>query len=227
MEITVAGRGRSSLPPERATVRMTVGFEAPDPQTALARTTDLVRQLTDYLAGFAAMDPAPTTWSAVEPIRTRSWRPWSDKGNLPPMRYGAISQVQVKFRDTAALAHFLDGWGGVEGVTVGNVNWTLTDATRVAQESAVLREAVERARERAQIIATAAGAGEVRLVEVADPGLLGGQRVAQAGGAPQSVASRAAMGGGAPGAGTPAGPIELSPEDVELHAVVHARFTAD
>ncbi len=222
------GRGKASLPPERATVRLSVGFEAADPQTALGRTTELVHHLTTYLAQLAAMDPAPTTWSSVLPIRTRSWRPWSDKGNLTPMRYAAASDVRVKFRDTAALAHFLDGWGGLEGVTAHGVEWALTEQTRTAQEAAVLRQAVDRARERAQTMATAAGAGEVRLVEIADPGLLGGQRSSEGGPGSYAASVRGAapMSAGGP-PGTAAGPIELSPEDVELQAVVHARFTAD
>jgi len=219
MEITVAGTGTASLKPERATVHLSAGFEGPDPQTSLARTTDLVRRLADQIIRFEATRPSPTTWSAVLPIRTRSWRPYSDKGNLTPLVYAAVAQVQVKFRDFGALARFVDDWGGEEGVTLQSVQWALTEATRQEQERRVLAQAVSQARDRARVVAAAADAGDVRFLEVADPGLLGGERP----GAPQPLAmsarpaAAAAMGGG--------GPVELAPEDIEVSAVVHARFT--
>jgi uncharacterized protein YggE len=222
MEITVAGTGSASLRPERATIHLTAGFEGPEPQGPMAATTDLVRRLSAELARLKGADPSPTTWSAVLPIRTRSWRPFSDKGTVPPPVHAASAQVQVKFRDVGALARFVDAWGGVDGVTIVGVRWTLTEATRQDEERRVLARAVEQARERARVIAAAAGAGDVRVVEVADPGLLGGDRHGTS--APSAVAGRPA----AEAARAALAPVDLAPEDVELSAVVHARFvTAD
>ncbi len=218
MEITVAGTGSASLRPERATIHLMAGFEGPEPQAPLVRTTGLVERFSAEVARLKAAVPSPTTWSAVLPIRTRSWRPYSDKGNLTPLVYAAAAQLQVKFRDVSALTRFVEEWAGLEGVTVVRVDWTLTEGTRQEQERRVLARAVEQARDRARVIATAAGAGEVRIVEVADPGLLGGDRSGTL--APSAVAGRAA----ASAASTAGGAVELSPEDVELSAVVHARF---
>ncbi len=63
------------------------------------------------------------------------------------------------------------------------------------------------------------GAGPVELVEVADPGLLGGDR--RESGRPEAygVAARAAKPAAAQGEG-----IEVVPEDIVLMAQVHARF---
>jgi uncharacterized protein YggE len=214
MEITVAGTGTASLRPERATVHLTAGFEGPEPQSAKERTAELVQRLAADVARLRAADPSPTTWSAVLPVRTFSWRPFSDKGNLTPLVHRALAEVRVKFRDVGALARFVDAWAGVDGITIAGVRWTLTEATRQAQERRVLTQAVEQARARALVIAAAAGAGDVRIVEVADPGLLAGDRRGTA--PPSAVAARSGA--------ADAGAVDLAPEDIEISAVVHARF---
>lgn len=219
MDITVTGRASMALAPERATVKMTLASEARDAESALARTTELVGHLTTHLERLAAVRPSPITWSEIEPILTRSWRPWSVKGNLTAMRYTATCEAQVKFSDPAALGHFVDGWVDVDGVTVHSVVWTLTDPTRTEQEAAVLRCAVGSARDRAQAISDAAGSGELQLVEIADPGLLGGVGISHTP-TPYAAATTAAP---AP-PGTLAGPIQITPEDIELFAEVQARF---
>lgn len=218
VDITVAGRGTASLRPERATLLLTAGFEGPEPQAPLRRTTDLVSRLAADLDRLKVADPSPTTWSAVLPIRTRTWRPYSDKGTLTPLVHSAVARVHVKFRDIGALARFVETWGAVDGVTLVGVTWTLTEPTRATQERRVLAAAVEHARGRAQVIATAAGAGEVHVVEVADPGLLEGDRPGAP--SPAAVAARPAA-----SAAAGAGPVDITPEDVEITAVVHARFT--
>ncbi len=220
MDITVTGTGRADLPPERATLTLTAGFEAGDKRQVLERTTTLVQALTAELGRLRELEPAPTTWSAVLPIGTRSWRPWSDQGAVLPMRHAASATIQVKFADFRALAAFADTWGGVEGVTLGGVEWTLTQALQQRTEREVLAEAVEHARERAQTLATAGGGGTVRCLEIADPGLLSQRAAAEM--APMAMyAGRSAkdMGGGEG--------IEIAPQDVVVEAVVHARFVAE
>lgn len=218
MEITVVGTGRAARPPERATLHLVAGFEGADKAAVLAQTTRLVQQLTDEIGRLRADSTHPTTWSAVLPIGTRSWRPWSNDGAVLPMRYGASAQIRIKFRDFRALSAFVDAWGGVEGVTVHGVQWALTEAVRIELERAVRTSAVADARERAQSFATAAGGGAVRCVQLADPGMLVEGRVEMA---PAAMMARGAA------AKDQSGGIELSPEDIEVEAVVHARFVAD
>ena len=127
----------------------------------------------------------------------------------------------VKFRDFPTLAGFADHWGGRPGVTLGHIEWTLTEARQKETERSVLAQAVEVAREQAQVLATAAGAGEVRCLEVSDPGMLGHRTE----GEPMMLAaSRSAYAKDAGGGGEG---IEIAPEDVDVEATVHARFTAD
>jgi len=220
MEITVSGTGRSSLRPERATMHLTAGFESGDKAEAMSEATRVVNELSADLRRLKELDPSPTTWSAVLPIGTRSWRPWSDQGAILPMRHAASARLMVKFRDFPTLAGFADHWGGRPGVTLGHIEWTLTETRQKETERSVLAQAVEVARERAQVLATAAGAGEVRCLEVSDPGMLGHRTE----GEPMMLAaSRSAY---AKDAGGGEG-IEIAPEDVDIEATVHARFTAD
>ena len=221
MEITVSGTGRSSLRPERATLHLTAGFESGDKAEAMSEATRVVNELSADLRRLKELDPSPTTWSAVLPIGTRSWRPWTDSGNLVPMRHSAHARIMVKFRDFPTLAGFADHWGGRPGVTLGHIEWTLTETRQKETERSVLAQAVEVARERAQVLATAAGAGEVRCLEVSDPGMLGHRTE----GEPMMLAaSRSAYAKDAGGGGEG---IEIAPEDVDVEATVHARFTAD
>ena len=221
MEITVSGTGRSSLRPERATLHLTAGFESGDKAEAMSEATRVVNELSADLRRLKELDPSPTTWSAVLPIGTRSWRPWSDQGAILPMRHAASARIMVKFRDFPTLAGFADHWGGRPGITLGHIEWTLTEARQKETERSVLAQAVEVARERAQVLATAAGAGEVRCLEVSDPGMLGHRTE----GEPMMLAaSRSAYAKDAGGGGEG---IEIAPEDVDIEATVHARFTAD
>ena len=225
MEITVTGTGRASQPPERATIHLTVGFEGSGKDEVLTRTTQLVQELSAEIERLRHHESQPTTGSAVLPIGTRSWRPWSDKGAVLPLRYAASSRIQVKFRDFRALSGFADAWGRREGITLGGVDWTLTEQVQQDIERRVRVSAVEDARDRAQVYATAAGGGVVRCVQVADPGLLPGQGQAadlMVGAAPMAMRAGAAKYGASGDEG-----IEISPEDVDIEAVVHARFITD
>lgn len=221
MEITVVGTGRAALRPERATIHLTAGFEGGDKAQVLRRATELVQALTAELARLRDHESRPTTWSAVLPMGTRSWRPWSDQGTVLPMRYAASSNLRIKFRDFEALAGFADAWGAVDGVTLGHVEWALTEARQRETDERVRSEAVADARARAQVYATAAGGGVVRCVQVADPGLL---VEGHAEAAPMAMMAR---GYAAKDVGGGQGGIEIAPEDVVTEALVHARFVAD
>ena len=113
MDITVVGTGLASLAPERATLTLSAAHEGADKAQVLARTSELVQALTTEIARLRDHESKPTTWSAVLPIGTRSWRPWSEKGEVLPLRHAASSTIRIKFRDFRALSGFADAWGGV------------------------------------------------------------------------------------------------------------------
>lgn len=218
MLITVGGRARRSLPPERATLHLRLGFETDDMSQSVDLATRLVNAVSRAIDALKQQEPSPTTWSAVLPISTRSFRPYSQQGTVLPLRHSAWAEVRIKFADFAALAQFCHKWGRTDGVTLSDVEWTLTLAQEAAQKRLVLEAAVRDARERAQVMANAAGAGELRFVHLADPGLLGVPT-------PLSepiLAARAML----RTADSAEGGIDLSPEDIDLEASVHAKFEA-
>jgi len=220
MDLTVVGTARASLPPERGTLHLTLGHEGDDKAQVLQATTALVQSFSAYVEELRSAQPSPTTWSAILPVRTRSWRPWSDHGEVLPPRHGASADVRLTYHDFAALAGTVDAWGGLDGVTVHHVEWALTEATQATQEAEVLRRAVADAHSRAQAMATAAGQGEVRWVELADPGLLGGGTRLTG----LETFHHTSLRRGEEDTGEGA---DVSPEDIEWQVQVHARFSTD
>ncbi|GAB77992.1 hypothetical protein SAMN05421595_0506 [Austwickia chelonae] len=221
MDITVVGHKRTSLPPERATLHLTVSFESGDRTESLNRATASVHEVSACIRDLEGSGVSPVTWHAVLPITTRSWRPYSDARALLPMRYAATAVVKVKFRDFQVLTRFAHQVGTIAGVTLHDVEWSLTEINRRQVTGWVLGQAVEEARERALVVARAAGADDVEAVEIADQGLLSGVN---------STAGEAFQGGELRDAAlalTTGGEngIDIMPEDVSVEATVHARFT--
>lgn len=216
MLITVAGRARRSLPPERATLRLRLGFETDEMAQSLDLTTRLVHKVSQAIEEMKLQQPSPTTWSAVLPVSTRSHRPYSQQGKVLPLRHSAWADVLIKFSDFGSLARFCDQWGRAEGVTIARVEWTLTLAREDEEKRLVLEAAVRDAQQRAQIMASAAGAGTVRFVQLADPGLLGVPTPLS-----EPVLAARSM---ARDAGGSTDAIDLTPEDINLETGVHARF---
>lgn len=217
MDISVIGSSRHAMKPERGTLHLSVGCESDKQDVALRECTTAVNALRVAIDQLAASNPSPITWFAVLPIRTRAWHPWNQNGKTLPMRFAASAQIKVKFLDFAALAQFANAHGSARHVKLEGVEWALTEITKARLEQQVLTEAVQNAVSRATQIAHAAGVNQVTALEIADPGLLSGVH-------------------GTPGeAWTPVehklrgSDVEipdLAPEDVEIAAEVHARFTA-
>lgn len=214
MIITVAGENEVRLSPERGTVRMSVTFEGDDRAEVADRTRSLGNEVLAHLKRREAADRSAVARVVVDAIRTSSWHPYNDKGEPLPLRHRALIPVEVEFSDFVALTDFAQHWGEREGVTIDGVEWALTDATRRAHTDAVLTAAVEDARSRAQVMAQAAGAGDVEFVDLADPGMLG---------LPERPIPAAAM---MRSAKMDAGGVELAPADIVIRAEVHARFQA-
>ncbi|MBW3085605.1 hypothetical protein KEM60_01807 [Austwickia sp. TVS 96-490-7B] len=223
MEITVVGYKRASVPAERATVHLMAGFESGDKSEAMTRATSLVGKLTAHIQVLEGAGSSPITWYAVLPMETRSWRPHSDSGAILPLRHQVSAEVKVKFRDFAALAHFVQQVGGTAGVTLHHVEWTLTEVTQERLRQQLLAQAVAEATSRAVTLATAAGAAEVVPLEIADPGLLSG-----VGGAMTTLSVGGTSWRGAHlSDSSPSGEgVRVLPEDIVLEAEVHARFGA-
>lgn len=217
VEITVSGRAERRVPPELAVVTLRVGFEAERPEPAVRQTTELANALGSALRALRDAAPSPVRETALLPLSTSSWRPWSNDGRQLPLRHRAESRARLTFTDFAALPAFMDRWGREPGIQVDGVEWRLTRGTEDRVTAEVLAEAVRDARARAEALAAAAGEGRVSFVALSDSPLTPAEP-------PQPRFARAAMMDSAGGGGEG---IDLTPEDIEIAAVVHARFTTD
>ena len=103
------------------------------------------------------------------------------------------------------------------GASIAGIDWALTAARREQLIGQVRRAAVQDAVAKAQAYADAVGAGTVRVVAIADAGMLGeGLHPTQA---PSAKFARAV-------AADSGGPVEFTPEDIATAAEVDVRCLA-
>jgi uncharacterized protein YggE len=218
--ITVQGRFSAYYPAERATVEVAVHHEAAKRQTAFDVTTkaaELVRGTIEALH-----DPAggPITWWSSDSVQVWNEKPWNNEGRqLPPVFHARVT-FTAKFSDFTALARWIESVSSVDSVTVSSIAWALTDARTTGVTAEVRSRAVKDAVAKASVYAQSIGLGSVTAVAIADPGMLGDQ--VHGNGPVEAGFLRAAKVSG--GASEPA--LSLKPEDIEVSAVVDARFIA-
>lgn len=219
-EITVRGSYSAFQPPERATARVTLGFEGPEMQPVYDRVT---RDLESVKASIVEIhDPAngPVTWWSTQHVRTWANRPWNQDGRQLPLVHHASVGVQVKFRDFAVLTRWVGGHvERTQGFSLDGVEWALTEQLRHQLARDVRARAVQDAAERAQEYADALELGPVRPVALADAGML------SSGLHPMAASAETAFMRGSAAHDSDA-ELALSPEDIEVAAVVDGRFVA-
>jgi len=221
MEITLAGTHRVTLPPERCTITVRLAFESDAKSEPMRRLKTAVAEIEAELQELSASPSPPVAQFSIDAPSTRTWRPWDQDGEPLPPRHEAAADIRVQFQEFCALGQWVATWGEREGCTIRSAEWALTEETRRSVERRTLTTAIENARERAQLMATAAGFSRVEFVELADPGLLDGPRETSAymyDGTYGSAVGRALL---ADDAG-----VTIAPEDIEIEATVHARFRA-
>lgn len=222
MEISVQASHDETVQPEIGRLHASARVEATDKTDVLRKATQAVQTLHEQFKRLH--DNGTVADIVVRPISTSSWRPIV-KGRQQAPLFRASAQLRADFTDFAALADVAAQFGGVEDVQLDWVEWRLTDETRQRLETLCLTRAVEKARDRATVMAQSAGAGEVSFVQLSDPGLLGEPpSIRQAFAA--DAAPMAMMRGAAKLADDALSGIELQPEDLTVSVVVQARLTA-
>jgi uncharacterized protein len=214
--ITVEGHFDHHHPAERGTALVTAGFEGPEREPVVSRTT----QLHGALAAEAERmrSEGAVTWWSADRMRVWADRPWNKDGKQLPLVHHAAVALEVKFADLARLAAWVEAAAGRDGVTVTGLRWALTEATRARLTADAQHRAVQDAVGRASAYAQSLGLATVRPLALADPGMLGDES------RPQSSAA-APMARAAAATQDPAG-LDLKPEDITVSARVHARFAA-
>lgn len=210
--ITVAGTGRLTRTPERARVRIGIGFEGSKRDSVLAATRTAHESLAGSLETLLHPDGGPViTWTS-EDIRVWGQRPYSPDGTRLPVEFHSAVFVDAEFDDFEALSEWIDVVAIREGIAVDGIEWMLAPDTDAALQKEVRRHAVADALAKAGEYAEALGLASVVPLSISDPGLLDD---ASAPGT-MAMAKSSRVGGG----------VELRPSAIVVEATVHARFSA-
>lgn len=221
--ITVQGQHTERYPAERATLRLSVNFDGSGREPVFAEATVTAETLREALTPLHNSTAGPVVSWSSDAVRVWGDRPWNNEGKQLAMVYHAVINFTAKFSDFDALSRFVESAAKTEGVTVGGLEWALTDQRQLAVDTEVRTGAVADAVAKATAYARAIGLSRVTATAIADPGMLGEQSGGGGGGYELASASRSFMkmdvgGGGAE--------LSLNPEDIEVSAAVDARFVA-
>ena len=218
--ITVQGSASTKHAPEQATVTITVSNDGPSRDAVFAATTKVSETIATALTGLLDEASGPVIAWSSERISVWSDRPWNNEGAQLPLVYHSTIGVRATFTDFDALARWVETVATTNGVTVGSIDWELSDATRTQLLDEVRTQAVRDAAAKALVYAQAAGLTSVSATAIADPGLLGAAGdppIALGGGAPRMFAAKAM---------SDSAPLSFTPQELEVAAQVDARFTA-
>ena len=210
--ITVAGTGRLRRTPERAKVRIGIGFEGSKRDSVLAATRAAHESVTGSLVTLLHPDGGPVIDWTSEDIRVWGQRPYSPDGSRLPVEFHSAVFVDAEFDDFEALSEWIDVVAIREGIAIDGIEWLLSPDTEVALHSEVRRAAIQDAQTKAREYADALGLDSVTALSLSDPGLL--DDPASPGVMAMAKASRASGG------------VELRPSAIVIEATVHARFAA-
>ena len=217
--ITVRGRFSSFYPPERATVKVSVGFEGSEREPVFSETVAVSSRVRSLISGRLSPTDGPITWWSSDSIQVWSSKPWNQHGaQLPPVFHSRVG-FSVKFSDFAVMAEWIEQVAVIEGLTIGAISWALTEARKTAVIAEVRSRAVEDAVAKASMYAQSIGLGSVHAVALADPGMLGDRVGASDDGASPQMSPMMVTG--------VAPELSLTPEDIKVDATVDARFVAN
>lgn len=159
--VTVTGEGTVSIPPDMATVHVGVTTQAPTAREAsdgnARRMTALV---TAIKGGGVAQSDIQTT--------SLSLQPQMGGGNTPRITgFQASNQVTIRVRDLAALSGLLDKTITAGANDVSGIEFAVADRSKALDRAR--KDAIDDARRKAELYATAAGAkvGAVAIISEA------------------------------------------------------------
>ncbi|MCS5734036.1 SIMPL domain-containing protein [Herbiconiux daphne] len=214
--ITVAGSSQLRRNPERARVRIGVGFEGSKRDSVLAATRAAHESLTGSLESILDEQNGPVRNWHSEDIRVWGQRPWSQDGARLPVEFHSAVFVDAEFDDFEALSEWIDVVSIREGIAIDGIDWLLSRETERALQSEARQEAIADAVAKAHEYADALGLGDLTALSISDPGLLDNPAGQPPAGAMMMMAKGAPGGGG----------MELRPSMISVDASVHARFSA-
>src|SRR5271155_472894 len=164
---------------------------------------------------------APVTYWKNSTLSTGSYRPTDAKGRKLDRLFFARTSFEIKARDFERRGSLATPLSTMPLVSISQVEWRLTDATKASLASESRREAVKDAVVKARDYAAVLGRGKPEAVEVSD----GNNNFNSYAQGPQGFHSRVAMHGGRHGRGQQEDEImDFEPESVQLNTTVTVKF---
>lgn len=182
--ITVSATGYATAEPDQARLTTGVTAEADTAEAALAANTELMKKVVDGLkeSGIDAKDIQTSNFS-VQPRYT------NPRDGAPPEinGYQVSNQVTILVRDIKSTGGLLDKLVKLGANQVHGLDFEVSKAETLKDDAR--KEAIANARRRAELLATAAGAGVGEVVTIAEETSFDG---------PRPMAMRAAKSDAAP-----------------------------
>ena len=221
--ITVQGEHSAWFPAEQATAHASVHADGSKRDAVFSRAVGASDALRTFIQSIHDAEAGPVTHWSADSVRVWSERPWNNEGKQLAPVFHAAMDFTARFRDFEVLARWVETAAGFDAVTVGSIEWDITDETRAAVTTDVRTKAVQDAVAKATVYAKALGVGAIRPLALADVGMLGDP--SGGGGGPQPVFARGAM-MKSQAYDSSAAQLALKPEDILIQAMVDARFSA-
>jgi len=163
--ISVTGEGMAAAAPDMAVIALGVVQEAANAAEAMQEASRAMQGVVDRLekAGIAARD-VQTANIALNPQYDRM-----QSGEVPRViGYVASNDLNIRVRDLDKLGGLLDALVKDGANRMNGISFTFADPGPL--EDAARKAAVKDARERAELLAAAAGVGLGRVIRIDEPG---------------------------------------------------------
>lgn len=218
--ITVRGEHTQSYPPDIATLTLNVNLDGSERSKVFDQASRVAEDLRTRITALHNGDHGPIIRWSSGTVSVWGDRPWNSDGKRLPLVFHAVIGFTATFNDFEALARFIEAAAETHGVSVGQLTWELTRENLRAATNEVRSLAVQDAVAKATAYAKTIGLDSVTATALADSGMLDSAPSAPGGG----YALASARGLVAKGAGEPE--LSVKPEDIQVSAVVDARFVA-
>ncbi|PWN52692.1 hypothetical protein IE53DRAFT_384833 [Violaceomyces palustris] len=247
VSISVSGTSNLYRSPERATLHLEVSKRGPEKEQVSSTVTGTSNQILSMVKDLAppkkqeaspssssfssaftqGTGKEPITWWSLGSTRTYSYHEWNEKTQRSDIQvHSASTRIKVKFRDFEKMGEMVSLFSTLPDVEVAHVEWDLTDKTRESLQEETRQSAVREAMTKAKHYAGALGLSVLDCLEINDPeaasvgsGSVVGYGVAQPRMMRMAASAPAGGDGGLQG-------LEMSPEDIEITTIVHAKFIA-
>ena len=148
--VTMSGQAEISMAPDQAWVTVGIEQRAQKPQEAQRMAAEVMNRVRAQLTALGIPD------AAIQTVSFNMNADWEYANNKRTLRgYVVTNLLRVRVDDITKVADVLDRSIASGGNAIHGVNWDIKDRVKVERDA--LRQAVEDARQRAEVAVAAAG----------------------------------------------------------------------